>query len=88
MRFFLVRTKPDDGRLFMSTYEPTKVKKDDGSIHWSFPKDPVQTSLMALQGLGCTHSQIPHPGECSRVQIQSAGMPGTTEAYFKEMMER
>ena len=81
MRFFLSRLKPDNGRIFMSTYKPERVEVGD-MVDFRFPKQPVATSVLALDGLGVT--EFPEEGECIKVHINSET---EAEKHMKEVFE-
>lgn len=79
MKFYLCKTKPDNGRIFMSRNKPEKKVLENGEIHWTFNKTPLQTDPNAMHGLGVYADRIPGPGEFREIVISD--LPKTiTEA--------
>lgn len=81
MRFYVSKTKPDNGCIFMSTYKPERVEVED-MVDFRFKKHQIATNKLALDGLGVT--QFPEPGECIEVHICSET---ENDKHLKEVFE-
>lgn len=90
MRFYLFKPKAVgyEHVMLMSTYEPTKVEKDNGDVHFTTDRPAVRVTPHVLAGLQVSPGDIPEPGECKKVHLRQEGDEGTTGAYFDKLFER
>ena len=87
MRFFIARTKPCNGALYLSSYKPEMFSIGEGVVDWAFKKAPLKSKLDNIDGLYETYgiTKLPEPGEMMEVQVNSGD--SEAEKHLKEVFE-
>jgi hypothetical protein len=60
--FFVVRPKPDNGRIFLTGKEPARVEVG-GEVHFEFQMPPHKFTIDQVLDLGISREELPEPGE-------------------------